>query len=319
MRGLLLATLILCVGCGQATTSPDAVDQAMAKREPHLANSTYLALADESELAEGRAESQKRHASERRIIYEADMEIVVTSFDGIEKEVKALVQSFQGYIASADLGRLQGEQRSGAWVVRIPVDDFDAFLDRVEQLGIPTARTQTAKDVSEEFVDLEARLSNKRKLEVRIQQLLERPDDKIQHVIEVERELGRVREEIERFEGRLRFLSDKTAMTTVTINIREEREYVPPQSPTLANRVKAAWSISLRNVVATRAKHARIPSRSDCTSADPVICLLGLLEGNSIRSPTSESHFGCCLVRSACMRRYPCWGLPFSGRYTVDR
>ncbi len=243
MRFMLVA--VFCIGCGASCSSQDRVEKAL-KKMPSTAQGSVNA-----KYAKTGSDSGDQSAGvDRRIIYTAEMEIAVTSFDGIPRQIKSLVDSNGGYVASANLDRMSGERRNASWVVRVPVENYDRFLDAVSQIGVPTMRNQNAEDVSEQFVDIEARLSNKRKLEARIQQLLERPDDKIQHVIEVERELGRVREEIERFEGRLRYLQDKTAMTTVTIRINERREYQPPQAPTLANRIVAAWSGSTSNLIA---------------------------------------------------------------------
>jgi hypothetical protein len=61
----------------------------------------------------------------------------------------------------------------------------------------------------------------------------------------VETELARVREEIERMEGRLRYLKDRVELTTITISAREDVEYVPPQAPTFGGKVAATWGRSL--------------------------------------------------------------------------
>lgn len=75
--------------------------------------------------------------------------------------------------------------------------------------------------------------------------LLEDPSGEIKDVIEVERELGRVRGAIEQMEGRLRYLTDRAELTTVVIIAREEQNYVPPEAPTFAARVGGAWGNSL--------------------------------------------------------------------------
>ena len=124
-------------------------------------------------------------------------------------------------------------------------DSYHEFLSAAGDIGVPASRIENASDVTEEFVDVEARIKNKRKLEARILELLDRREDKIQHVIEVERELARVREEIERMEGRMRYLKDKTSLTTITITVREQRDYVPEQAPTFTNRIGNAWNASL--------------------------------------------------------------------------
>ena len=184
-------------------------------------------------------------STERRIVYEAQMTLVVDDLPKTEEELTSLVQEKGGYFADASVDRQQGERLSGRWQVRIPVAQFEAFLDAVSKLGVPEVRRQTAQDVTEEFVDLKARIANKKRLEDRIVELLDTNDGKIKDVIEVERELARVRSEIEQMEGRLRYLTDRTEMTTVTITAREERDYVPPKAPTFGSRISGAWSGSL--------------------------------------------------------------------------
>jgi len=181
----------------------------------------------------------------RKIIYIARMELVVEEFDGLEKRIQQAIERHHGYLAKVDLNRMQGEQRQGQWTARIPGENYQAFLIEIAELGVPVSQSQDANDVTEDFVDLTARITNHKKLEGRILELLERPDDKIQHVIEVERELARVRQQIEQMEGRLRYLTDKISMTTVNISAREEKNYEPPQAPTFDNRLSAAWSSSV--------------------------------------------------------------------------
>ena len=188
-------------------------------------------------------------ATGRKIIYVAQISLVVEDFSKLESELPQLVKQFGGYLADTTIDRTQGAYRTGQWMVRIPVEYYEEFLLRLEQLGIPEHRTQTAQNVSEEFVDLEARIANKQKLEQRILQLVEDRDGKIKDVIEVERELARVREEIERMEGRLRYLANHAALSTVTINVREEKDYVPPQAPSFTSRIGTAWTNSTQNLL----------------------------------------------------------------------
>jgi hypothetical protein len=181
----------------------------------------------------------------RRIIYEAEISLVVKDVSATEAQITALLQQFSGYVAESTIDRTQGEQLSGRWRVRIPVEHFDTFLDSVSKLGVAESRHQTAQDVTEEFVDLEAQISNKKKLEERIVKLVEDSAGEIKDVIEVERELARVRGEIEQMEGRLRFLTNRTELTTVSIVAREVQDYVPPEAPTFVNRIRQAWGDSL--------------------------------------------------------------------------
>ena len=216
--------------------------------EPASASALPSVMLDKEGFLGGRETAPAKvtlASTERRIVYEAQMTLVVDDLPKTEKELTSLVQEQGGYFADASVDRQQGERLSGRWQVRIPVAQFEAFLDAVSKLGVPEVRRQTAQDVTEEFVDLKARIANKKRLEDRIVELLDTNDGKIKDVIEVERELARVRSEIEQMEGRLRYLTDRTEMTTVTITAREERDYVPPKAPTFGSRISGAWSGSL--------------------------------------------------------------------------
>lgn len=246
-----LLTLLFIAGCGMeagstAMRQPTKSEPANPRSESPGWKSLDRTILEEELDANDEGET-KQQATKRKIIYTASLTVVVKQFDGVEKMVTDLVSKHGGFVSSANLGRLQGQRRRGYWTVRVPVNEFDSFLNAVGDIGVPETRTQDASDVTEEFVDITARVANKRKLEARILELLERPDDKIQHVIEVERELARVREEIERMEGRLRYLNDQTSMTTVSIEVREEQNYIPVQAPTFSNRIKSAWTNSLDN------------------------------------------------------------------------
>jgi hypothetical protein len=97
--------------------------------------------------------------------------------------------------------------------------------------------------VSEEFVDLTARTANARRLEERLLELLATRTGKLQDVLSVERELARVREEIERMEGRLRYLKTRTELSTLSVALHEPPPLVSPnpgRNP-LAEAVREAW------------------------------------------------------------------------------
>ncbi|HWE41226.1 MAG TPA: DUF4349 domain-containing protein, partial [Gemmatimonadaceae bacterium] len=103
----------------------------------------------------------------------------------------------------------------------------------------------TAEDVGEEFVDVTARMGNARRLEARLVELLATRTGKLEDVLQVERELARVREEIERYEGRIRYLRAQTAMSTMTVNVHEPLPVLgthPGDNP-IAQAFRDAWRI----------------------------------------------------------------------------
>jgi hypothetical protein len=198
--------------------------------------------------------------------------LVVEDFSKTEKKLPALVTGVGGYLADVSVDRSQGEHRAGRWVARVPVDKFEAFLDDLSKIGVPEGRHQTAQDVSEEFVDLEARIKNSKRLEERILKLVDERTGNIKDVAEAEQQLSRVREEIERMEGRMRYLANRTALTTVTINAREEHDYKPPETPAFAARVSQSWSNSL---VLLRDSGERF--LVGAVAAVPWICVWGII------------------------------------------
>jgi hypothetical protein len=170
---------------------------------------------------------------------------VVDTLSGVNDDIRKLVAQHHGYISSYGEHRSYGDQRTANWVVLVPADSFDNVLDHISGLGVPESTSVDSEDVSEEFVDLDARIANKRRLEAELLTLLDERDGQLKDVIAVKQELSSVREEIERMEGRLRFLRDQVALTTITITAREDRNYTPQQAPTFAARIGGAWDGSL--------------------------------------------------------------------------
>jgi len=237
-RCALAVVTILLIGCGQAVKE--------SWRDVELAS------VEEGSPAAGVGETQDTSVGtalpvvrDRKIIYEADVTLIVKDFAKLERDVPALVKSHSGYLAEVEVDRTHGRFLTGRWVVRVPVEQYEAFLDSLSELGVPETFNQTAQDVTEEYVDLEARIANKKRLEERILDLLESSEGEIKDVIEVERELARVRSEVEQMEGRLRYLQNRTALTTVTIRGIERQDYVPPQAPSFLGRIGQAWETSL--------------------------------------------------------------------------
>lgn len=244
LRTWILGCSVLLVGCG-----------AQSAREAGTVASDRTVNTNDAQIVTGGAVSKNSDDAavagiDRKIIYEAAITLFVSDFDDLEAQVPRLVKDHGGYLADVSIDRTLGEHRSGHWLARIPVAQFDSFLDAVSTLGVPENRSQTAQDVTEEYVDLDARIANSERLEKRILELLDNSAGKIKDVIEVERELARVRGDIEQMEGRLRFLTNRTELTTVRIDALEQRDYVPPEAPTFLARMEQAWGnsvYSLRN------------------------------------------------------------------------
>jgi hypothetical protein len=241
----LIMTLAV-VGCGMEARQADrgaanAVSMKM-DRAPSLA-------------AGGEAGAEKplpdANALQRKIIYTAEVDLVVEDFAEMPSDVATLTKQFGGYVAGSTVTGSPGRPRRGQWTLRVPVARYEEFLAAVQQLGEVRSVSSNSEDVSEEFYDLQARIRNKRQAEQRLLKHLEDSTGKLEEILKVELELDRVREEIERMEGRLRVLNDLTSLTTVTLRVDEIRNYVPEEAVTYATRVRRAFATSIDALVAT--------------------------------------------------------------------
>lgn len=183
----------------------------------------------------------------RKVIYKGSLDLVVTDFAEAEQGLKGIIEKSQAFIDELTEDRRLGSQRYAKWVVRVPADGVHKFLEQTASLGSTQYRGLSADDVTEEFVDLAARMKSKRQLETRLLELVASKAGDIKDLASLESELARVREEIERMEGRVRYLSDRVAMSTITITMREEPHYhyIAPVPPTFASRISQVFFESL--------------------------------------------------------------------------
>jgi hypothetical protein len=187
----------------------------------------------------------------RKIIYDADVDLVVDNVEPIAKKVVTLVQQFRGYIAEQTITGSPGSQRSLRWRVRIPVDQFDSFVDSVVALGELERNNRTSQDVTEQYYDLEARIKNKKVEEQTLNKILQERSGKLEDVLKIEIELSRVRGEIEQLEGKIRVLENLSSLATLTLNVRERVKYepLPPVVADFPTQIGRAWAASWLGMV----------------------------------------------------------------------
>lgn len=203
------------------------------------------AMESQGAPADRAEDSSKPATANRKIIYNATVELVTEDLSKLENALIQLVNAQKAYVADSDLSGSAGVNRHGTWKVRVPVENYDAFLRGAVSLGELVSVRADSQDVSEEYYDLEAREKAKKVEEDRLLKHLSDSTGKLDEILTVERELSRVRGEIERMQGRLRALGNLTTLATVTVSAREIKGYVPPQAPTLSTRIWRTFSDSL--------------------------------------------------------------------------
>jgi hypothetical protein len=195
---------------------------------------------------EEKAEPAATRLAPRKIVRTATVELVVEDFDSAEQTFKQLLTLHKdAYIAQADVKGSAGSPRHGLWRLRVPAPEFDGFVTALTRLGIPRKSAIDTQEVTEEFYDLEARIKNKKVEETRLLAHLEKSTGKLEEILTVEREISRVRGEIEQQEGRLRLLANVTSLATITLSIQEIKDYVPPQTPSFGQTVRTTFFASV--------------------------------------------------------------------------
>jgi hypothetical protein len=179
----------------------------------------------------------------RLIVRTGQASIEVDSLESSMAELRRIVQRVGGFVADASVQSGRNQLRSATLELKVPASRFDELTEGLEPLGRLQFVNVGAEDVSEEFVDLTARVANGRRLEDRLVELLRTRTGKLQDVLSVERELARVREEIERMEGRLRFLKTSAQLSTLSVNLYEPAPIVAshPGRSVIGEAFKTAW------------------------------------------------------------------------------
>jgi hypothetical protein len=187
----------------------------------------------------------------RKIIYDAQVDLVVESVDPVAKKVGSLVQDVRGYIAEQNVTGSPGSRRSMRWRFRIPVDQFDSFVDSIVALGELERNNRTSQDVTEQYYDIEARIKNKKVEEQTLNKILQERSGKLEDVLKIEIELSRVRGEIEQLEGKIRVLENLSSLATLTLNVREREQYAPapPVVADFPTQIARAWDASMLGLV----------------------------------------------------------------------
>ncbi|HSL72716.1 MAG TPA: DUF4349 domain-containing protein [Longimicrobiales bacterium] len=180
------------------------------------------------------------------IVRRATSRIEVDSLERAMSAVRALATRVGGHVTNVVTTTGREEYRQATLELKVPAGRFDDALSSLEPLGQVEAIEISAEDVGEEYVDVNARIANARRLEERLLGILATRTGKLEDVLAVERELARVREEIERMEARLRYLDSRIAFSTLSVHVHEP----PPLLSRPGDNVMLAASIQAwRNFV----------------------------------------------------------------------
>lgn len=211
--GIICLSLLACNGSSNSGYSGGSYDKTTSRE---MAPSEAPAAAPEP----GSETSAAIPAIERKIIRTGNVTFETSNLGKTKAFLNQLASGLQCYIAS-DNQYKSGDRIEEEMVLRIPAQNFDTLLLLLEkEAHYFEQKNISSQDVTEEYVDVEIRIKNKKALEIRYNDLLKSTRN-VKEIMEVERQINEVREQIEQAEGRLKYLGNQTSFSTLTIHFYE--------------------------------------------------------------------------------------------------
>jgi hypothetical protein len=191
-------------------------DTSSAKPEAPVMQQVSLKQADQSQsMAE---------AMDRKIIRDADLTLEVGVPAEVQRKITSITETLGGFVVTSESKQRQvgdaKQELEVTLVVRVPSTQFGTALDQIRNAGSRVIQEKvTGNDVTEEFIDLEARIKTQKALESQFLEIMKQAR-KVEDALEVQRQIAEVRTEIEKLEGRKRFLGNRASLSTITVNLQ---------------------------------------------------------------------------------------------------
>lgn len=210
----------------------------------------FVETAPQRDRAQGvRQGVADRGARTPSIIRTARLQMVVKDFSSARASVESLVAQAAGFIDHMTVTGDTSAARTLRGRLRVPGDRLAGVLARLREMGQVTEDTQGAQDVTDQIVDLDARLATARATELRLTQLLRERTGRLSDVLEVERELTRVRLDIERLDAEQTNLGRRVSYATIDLTISEERKAALDGPLSLVTRIRIAAADGLEAAI----------------------------------------------------------------------
>jgi len=169
--------------------------------------------------------AQANVLSERKLMKSAALEIEVKDLENAREKTKVIVDRAGGFIANSSSYEDNAGQKALNISLRVPAQKLDETISDIKAIGRVKEERVGAEDVTEQYIDLEARLANAKKLEQRLLALLESKASRLKDLLDTERELARVRTDIDTMEGRKRFMDNRINLSTINLTFTEPRGF----------------------------------------------------------------------------------------------
>lgn len=225
-------------GAADQNTSADAAPQnqaastaaeaPVAKGDKAGGGSSAVSNTDAAQAAEGTAGftgSDVVAGLNKKLIYHASLTMEVTDYAKAQTEVRNMVTLAEGYIVEFSENTSEYEQ-GGAFILKVPASGFSSFLDHLEKIkNVKLQHKIQGQDVSEEYVDLGSRLKAKQLMESQYIEFMKKAT-KSADLVAFANQLGAIQEEIETIKGRMRYIDQNVAFSTVELRLYQTEESV---------------------------------------------------------------------------------------------
>jgi anti-sigma factor RsiW len=195
--------------------------RARAEVERTIVTGSNIPTAAE-EVAQAPVQEPAPAVANRKLIRNATVELEIVSFDNAVQKITTFANEEHGYVATTDSEKQANGKLRGQVVAKVVPESLDRFLQKIRSLGELKNQTLGTEDVTKAYFDTDARLKNAHMMEQRLIEMLKTKTGKVSDLLQVEKELGRVREEIEKMQGELKYWDSQVQFATVTISLAEK-------------------------------------------------------------------------------------------------
>ena len=215
------------VGAAPVAPQTEAKDKKQERAEVERTRVTGSNASTTEKVEPNPVEAPASVLANRKLIRNAQVELEILSFDAAVQKITAFANEERGYVATTNSEKQANGKLRGTVVVKVVPENLDRFVRKIHDLGELKNQTLGTEDITKAYFDTDSRLKNARVMEQRLIDMLKKKSDDINDLLQVERELGRVREQIEQMQGELKYWDSQVQFATVTIQLTEKDMEVP--------------------------------------------------------------------------------------------
>ena len=205
----------------------DDITRLGVRSSKDLVQKTPAATGQGEENSAGQQPASNPALANRKLVRNAAVELEVVSFEQAAQKITTFAAEDRGYIATTNSEKQANGKLRGQVVVKVLPENLDRFLSKLRTLGELKNQSISTEDVTKAYFDTDSRLKNAHVMEQRLIEILKKKSEDVNDLLQVEKELGRVREEIEQMQGSLKFMDAQVQFATVTISLAEKDMNVP--------------------------------------------------------------------------------------------